>query len=355
MNWSVLLIICGFLAGACLLFEFSPFKTREQRICDELNKTLPKMIDSHCRLDHTVPAFHEIDYLYTIINLNDNDVITMQQGMHEAVIDDLFAKPKTKKLLESGERLSYCYRNKKGQVLLSFVVTKDSLPGSIDSNLTAVSDNVSKGMIVAAEIINKKGPHMVDEITRLDSALPRYRGITYFFTLMSKDTELVVKNKELLQRQVTSAVLVNPESKENIALGLVMTYCYRDLAGKTLIEFDVDKNSKIDQSLKDAPDILSQGLIVAAENINKTTPRMLDESTRLDSAKAKPDGLNYNYTLIGMSDADAIALKANTEEQTSKNLHAKPDTEKLLEKGATLTFNYSNAAGKRLFTFDVKK
>jgi len=185
--------------------------------------------------------------------------------------------------------------------------------------------------------------------------LPRYRGITYFFTLMSKDTELVVKNKELLQRQVTSAVLVNPESKENIALGLVMTYCYRDLAGKTLIEFDVDKNSKIDQSLKDAPDILSQGLIVAAENINKTTPRMLDESTRLDSAKAKPDGLNYNYTLIGMSDADAMALKANTEEQTSKNLHAKLDTEKLLEQGATLTFNYSNAAGKRLFTFDVKK
>jgi len=96
-----------------------------------------------------------------------------------------------------------------------------------------------------------------------------------------------------------------------------------------------------------------QQLQDAAESINKSAPKMIDEATRLDGAEVDPGlVLQYNYTLVRVSGNETELAAVNLELQAA--LHQKvaeffctsADLRPLRDFGGTLRYRYSDKSGQ---------
>jgi hypothetical protein len=87
--------------------------------------------------------------------------------------------------------------------------------------------------------LNKTLPKQMDEITRLDRVVPGPgRSYAYHYTLSMSLTDA---QKQLLQDTVRKQVLATAEMQPMLDAGVTIWYKYFDAAGKSVLEFSVNK------------------------------------------------------------------------------------------------------------------
>jgi GYF domain 2 len=105
--------------------------------------------------------------------------------------------------------------------------------------------------------------------------------------------------------------------------------------------------------------ILQQELTQAANGVNASTPRMIDNMTRLDGAQAGPGTLfTYEYTLINirarlLSSASLETLRQRLSADVRQTVCRGTALKPLLSIGAVIRFHYSDQDGQELALVSV--
>lgn len=84
-------------------------------------------------------------------------------------------------------------------------------------------------------------------------------------------------------------------------------------------------------------------------------PMMVDSATRLDSVTADTDRLHYHYSLLNAAadDLDVEATKAALTPVVQQQAQDMSFLKLLLDKGATISFHYSDKDGREITVIDV--
>jgi hypothetical protein len=101
---------------------------------------------------------------------------------------------------------------------------------------------------------------------------------------------------------------------------------------------------------------LDKALMLAASELNKTCPIMVDAETRLDNAMALPNNrFQYNYTLINRSaeELDTVQIHKSVDTQIINNVKTNPDLKIYRENNVTMAYYYKDKNGKYLMKLNV--
>ena len=104
---------------------------------------------------------------------------------------------------------------------------------------------------------------------------------------------------------------------------------------------------------KDVSAMLSE----VADSANHRLPMMLDSETEVTSTVALNHVLQYNYRLVRLdaANADGAALKAKLQNQIrDRGCNSPVLRNKLLRKGITVRFAYSDSSNQELFTIGLE-
>ncbi|MCJ8332585.1 MAG: hypothetical protein HRT89_17070 [Lentisphaeria bacterium] len=94
-------------------------------------------------------------------------------------------------------------------------------------------------------------------------------------------------------------------------------------------------------------------LVTVCNEMNKKTPYMVDQVTRLDSTVPLSGEIKYLYTLIGIKELSADQKK--TIETNTRNLVKNSSDLKIFrDEGIDMTYLYRNESGKEIFEFSIK-
>lgn len=96
------------------------------------------------------------------------------------------------------------------------------------------------------------------------------------------------------------------------------------------------------------PPSFDKVMMLAASEINKGCPMMVDKETRIDNAVALPGNLfQYNYTLINYERAaiDTTALKQAIVAGIINNVRTNPMMKQFRDHQSTIGYNYSDKNG----------
>ena len=97
-------------------------------------------------------------------------------------------------------------------------------------------------------------------------------------------------------------------------------------------------------------------LLESADKLNAGLPKMIDNDTRLDSAKAGPGKkMTYSYTYpeYAAGDFDVAQTRDFLLKKTRHSYCTDPDNRFLLEEGVTLDFVYFLNDGKEVINFEI--
>ena len=94
-------------------------------------------------------------------------------------------------------------------------------------------------------------------------------------------------------------------------------------------------------------------LVTVCKEMNKKTPYMIDEVTRLDKTEALSGEIKYLYTLIGINDLTADQKKS-IETNTRNLVKNSSDLKIFRDEGIDMTYLYRNESGKEIFEFSIK-
>ena len=94
-------------------------------------------------------------------------------------------------------------------------------------------------------------------------------------------------------------------------------------------------------------------IVKACKKLNEKTPLMVDEVTRLDSAKALPMEIQYNYTIIGIEDLE-VEDKTEFEKNTRNHVKSAKELRFFRDNGVDMSYRYKNEAGKEIITFTIE-
>jgi hypothetical protein len=101
---------------------------------------------------------------------------------------------------------------------------------------------------------------------------------------------------------------------------------------------------------------VSSALASVAKTINASSPVMLDQETRLDTAVAGPGSrLTYVYTLVNRAkkDLNISQVRQNLRSQTLANYKTHPSMRELRENNVELRYRYKDRRGEVLFEFSI--
>jgi len=91
-----------------------------------------------------------------------------------------------------------------------------------------------------------------------------------------------------------------------------------------------------------------------AEEANKTTPRLLDQWTRLDSCQALTDkNIRYFHTVSDVVISDTTLFKSNLKPQIISVVKTSPDMKFFRENDVTMQYQYNDQAGKYIFSLVI--
>lgn len=133
-------------------------------------------------------------------------------------------------------------------------------------------------------------------------------------------------------------------TKKQIALGIVVGVAVALVAGL------------FTRNLFSGGPTLDESLRNAAAEVNKTTPKQLDEETRLDSAESLPNRtFRYNITLVSVtkSEVDAEAIKDFVEPNIMSNVKSASDLKAFRDNNITIVYRYKDKDGELLFDVEV--
>lgn len=110
------------------------------------------------------------------------------------------------------------------------------------------------------------------------------------------------------------------------------------------------------QQLFFKPPSIDKVLMMAASELNKSCPIMVDQDTRLDNAFASPDNaFQYNYTLVNLekSQIHPDTVKKYVEPGIINNLKTSPNLRIYRDNKTTIVYNYRDKNGVFVVKFSV--
>jgi hypothetical protein len=108
-----------------------------------------------------------------------------------------------------------------------------------NATFNSKESQIKAGLELAAKTLNQKCPMKADENTRLDHVSTTDRSITYQYTILGIEDDVVLASKQNIQDAVTKLANDKEETKKLLDLGVTMSYRYKNEAGKDLIAFDI--------------------------------------------------------------------------------------------------------------------
>ncbi len=120
------------LSGAYLTVEFfnndkpTPFEINLTEQAEELNKSLPKMLDDNTRFEDVTVFGTEIYYRHTVVNqsIDQLDQEAFQKIMHMKLINNQCQNNDIIALLQRGVKYRYNYFGNKGALISTVVISK---------------------------------------------------------------------------------------------------------------------------------------------------------------------------------------------------------------------------------------
>ena len=218
-RWLILFIICVIIGSLNtiinlidLLINGVPLSDSQlSELAIEINKDLPRIIDTETRLDSVTALPNKIlQYNQTLINISIEEVNIddFKTTMYRKVSEFLRTNPELKFLRDKKIGVVYQYSDKNSNEILSLVFEYRDyikfIPLS-DSELSEV-----------AKAANKNLPKFIDTETRLDSIISLSNNtLQYTITLINitKDELNIMQFKELNYPYVLEFIKTNPDMK----------------------------------------------------------------------------------------------------------------------------------------------
>jgi hypothetical protein len=124
---GIVAFIITFYGAQSLFSGSSSLNKHMMRVANELNKSLPVMVDSKTRLDNVSVLPGDIfQYNYTLfVKINEADTTTIKKRMEPVILNTVKTSPEMKYQREHKWTLNYYYRNNAGHYLFSISITPD--------------------------------------------------------------------------------------------------------------------------------------------------------------------------------------------------------------------------------------
>lgn len=91
-----------------------------------------------------------------------------------------------------------------------------------------------------------------------------------------------------------------------------------------------------------------------AEEANETSPKLLDQWTRLDSCEAIPNkNIRYYHTVSGVVISDTTLFKSNLKPQIVSVAKTNPDMKFFRENDVTMQYQYNDESGNYIFSIII--
>lgn len=128
---SVFVLACILLVGCSLYLkqikyvpETLSIEEKLVQLANEMNKKLPKMLDSETTLDTVHTYSGNLQYRYSLVNYSasDIDVSVLHKNMRPSLVEAACSNSTTASLMQEGVRVSYTYLDKSGEYITSINV-----------------------------------------------------------------------------------------------------------------------------------------------------------------------------------------------------------------------------------------
>lgn len=122
--FGIVFVIAFF--GTRMLFFGSNADSELQQVSDEMNKTMPILVDSETRLDKSSVSGDTLQYHYTLVNVTkenpSRDLTEAKAFMTSNASKNLEQSAEMKLYREKSVPLQYIYNDKNGKLLFDFTV-----------------------------------------------------------------------------------------------------------------------------------------------------------------------------------------------------------------------------------------
>lgn len=97
------------------------------KVANDINKTLPRMLNSETQCDSVAALENTLIYKYTLVNYRSSQITAkyIQKSLASETRDGVCTNPSTRKLLKSGVTMVYSYHSSDG-----FYITEIPVHGS---------------------------------------------------------------------------------------------------------------------------------------------------------------------------------------------------------------------------------
>ncbi|WOX49080.1 DUF2569 family protein [Aeromonas sp. XH] len=128
---SVFVLACILLIGCSLYFkqikyvpETLSIEEKLVRLANEMNKNLPKMLDSETTLDTVYTYSGNLQYRYSLVNYSasDIDANVLHENMRPSLVEAACSNSTTASFMQEGVSVSYIYFDKSGEYITSINV-----------------------------------------------------------------------------------------------------------------------------------------------------------------------------------------------------------------------------------------
>lgn len=94
------------------------------QLVNEVNKSLPKMLDSETKLDSVYTELNNLEYRYSLVNYNaiDIDANFLHENMRPSIVSIACSNSATVSLIQEGVNVSYTYFDKVGEYITTINV-----------------------------------------------------------------------------------------------------------------------------------------------------------------------------------------------------------------------------------------
>ncbi|UNP89072.1 DUF2569 domain-containing protein [Aeromonas encheleia] len=128
---SVFVLACILLVGCSLHFkqikyipETLSIEEKLVRLANEMNKNLPKMLNSETTLDTVYTYSGNLQYRYSLVNYSasDIDINVLHKNMRPSLVEAACSNSTTASFMQEGIDVSYTYFDKSGEYITSIKV-----------------------------------------------------------------------------------------------------------------------------------------------------------------------------------------------------------------------------------------
>jgi hypothetical protein len=119
----VLGIVVFVVVGIGVRMALAPsLNSQIKSVCEEINKTCPKMGEENKRMDSCVAGDMQITYNYTFVKREPEQ--EELDSLQPTITTNVKSNASVRELLDKSIKITYCFHDEQGKVLKQFDVTK---------------------------------------------------------------------------------------------------------------------------------------------------------------------------------------------------------------------------------------